>query len=61
MEPRYYDAAGRIRYDALSLYAIRLRREAIDAFWTALAGKAANLFAQPRHSDAYAGARRRAR
>ena len=48
MEPRYYNAAGHIDYDAVKPYAAQLRREAIDAFWSGLFQAAAVLFGKLR-------------
>lgn len=52
MEPRYYDAAGHINYEALEAYSGELRHEAIDAFWSALLAKEASLFAKLRGAAA---------
>jgi hypothetical protein len=46
MEPRYYDAAGHIDYEAIKAYAGELRREASDAFWSGLFPAAASFFAR---------------
>ncbi len=44
MKPSYYDAAGRIDYPAIKVYAGELREGAIDAFWGELSQRAAAIF-----------------
>jgi hypothetical protein len=45
MQPRYYDAAGRIDHEAIKAYAGELRQQAISEFWTGLSSRAAAMFA----------------
>jgi hypothetical protein len=52
MEPRYYDAAGRIDYEAITAYSHRLRNEAIASLWCLLAERAASLSAKLRETAA---------
>jgi hypothetical protein len=46
MEPRYYDAAGRIDYEAITAYSHRLRNEAIASLWCLLAERVASFSAK---------------
>jgi hypothetical protein len=52
MQPRYYDAAGRIDHEAIKAYANELRHQAICEFWAGLSSRAAAIFAGLRRNAA---------